>query len=537
MTAPRMFTYQTRVSVSAEVSALLDSYAGLYGQVERALFARMQKRDTQGTAIKPDLSALKREFQVRFGITARQFNAVRASLQGKIASIEALRKDRIGELERKVKRAQAVIQRHERASVRGMAATRAKALHTLHQKKRRLAILESKLERTRDDAKTGRVRLCFGSRKLFRAQFDLEANGYENLDAWRDDWRLARDSQFFVLGSKDESAGNQSCQAKVEDDGTFTLKLRLPHSIATDGLCVTIPGVRFAYGHEDIVDALASSRRISAQTNAGKPVTKLTGTAISYRFVRDEKGWRVFASAEKQPPKPVTHQLAGAIGVDINADHLAIAEIDACGNLIRSKRIELLTYGLSQDQAKARIGDACVAIAKQAAAAGKPVVHEALDFAGKKADLESAQPKHARMLSSFAYGRIVAGLQAACFRAGVETISVNPAYTSVIGAVNHAKRHGITVHMAAAFAIARRGLGYSERPTVRHASVPHKRGHVTFALPVRNRAKHVWSFWSSARKTLKAALAGQGRSVRGTSSHWTTGSKTSQPASSTVPSG
>ncbi len=54
-------------------------------------------------------------------------------------------------------------------------------------------------------------------------------------------------------------------------------------------------------------------------------------------------------------------------------------------------------------------------------------------------------------------------LKAACFRAGVEGIEVDPAYTSVIGAVNHARRHGIGSHQGAAYAVARRGLGLSER--------------------------------------------------------------------------
>jgi hypothetical protein len=35
------------------------------------------------------INELKREFQPKFGITARQFNAVRVGLEGKIDSIKA----------------------------------------------------------------------------------------------------------------------------------------------------------------------------------------------------------------------------------------------------------------------------------------------------------------------------------------------------------------------------------------------------------------------------------------------------------------
>lgn len=117
------------------------------------------------------------------------------------------------------------------------------------------------------------------------------------------------------------------------------------------------------------------------------------------------------------------------------------------------------------------------------------------------------------MLSSFACRQITSHLKAACFRAGVEVIEVNPACTSVIGSVNHAQRHGISVHQGAALAVARRGLGFSERPPQRAAIVPVRHGgHITFTLPARNRAKHVWSYWADIRKKLKAVHVAHFRS-------------------------
>ena len=57
------------------------------------------------------------------------------------------------------------------------------------------------------EAAVGTVRLCFGSRTLFRRQFALAANGYASHDDWRREWRAVRSIQFFVIGSKDETAG------------------------------------------------------------------------------------------------------------------------------------------------------------------------------------------------------------------------------------------------------------------------------------------------------------------------------------------
>jgi hypothetical protein len=51
------------------------------------------------------------------------------------------------------------------------------------------------------------------------------------------------------------------------------------------------------------------------------------GQAISHRFVRDDKSWRVFASAERVDSRAKPDFLLGAVGVDINADHLAVADV------------------------------------------------------------------------------------------------------------------------------------------------------------------------------------------------------------------
>jgi IS605 OrfB family transposase len=454
-----ILTYQTRIPFAHPA---LDAYGELYGRVERSLFAAIH-------AGRP-MNELKRDFLKQFGITARQFNAIRITLEGKIASIAERLPDLKAEAEARIKKAEKVL-----AKLRDPA--------KIHQKKRRIATMRARLAALDPG-------ICFGSRKLFRAQFDLAANGYANLDEWRAAWHDARSNQFFFVGSKDEKAGNQTCQAVLAQDGSLDLVLRMPDAM---GKRITLTGLRFAYGQQQIEAA--------------------RHTAISYRFLRDAKGWRVFVSLDVAGPPTVSHALLGAVGVDLNADHLAVAETDRFGNLIDHQRIDVVIYGKTSDQSKALIGDAAVAIARRAADAHKPVVVEKLDFAKRKAELESVDRKHARMLSSFAYGRTLTAIKAACHRVGVEVVEVNPAYTSVIGAVNYAQIKGISVHLAAAFAIARRGLRMSESPTVLQALAPvGNGGHVTFALPVRNRARHVWSHWSKIRTSLRAAHVAHFRS-------------------------
>ena len=76
------------------------------------------------------------------------------------------------------------------------------------------------------------MRLCFGSKRLWRKQHHLEANGYVSHEEWLSDWQGARSGEFFVLGSRDETVGCQLCVASIADDGSLTLRLRMPDCLA-----------------------------------------------------------------------------------------------------------------------------------------------------------------------------------------------------------------------------------------------------------------------------------------------------------------
>ena len=158
----------------------------------------------------------------------------------------------------------------------------------------------------------------------------------------------------------------------------------------------------------------------------------------------------------------VTDRSLGAIGVDLNTDHLAVCETDASGNPVNSFSVPLVTYGKSRRQAEAVIGDAVASVVAFAREAGKPIVLEKLDFRQKKAVLEGESPRYSRMLSSFSYGKVRACFLSGDIRQGVEVYQVNPAFSSVMGRVKFMERYGLSVHQAAALVLARRFLGYSE---------------------------------------------------------------------------
>ena len=499
---PRVSTYQTRIADYGSVNravgdAALDAYAELYGRVEHKLFADV--------AADRSASSLKSAYLERYGIPARMFNAVRVLLEGKVASVGEQQKLRLDSLQRRIARAERQL---SDAAEHGR-------FDQVHQKKRRLVNLRHRLFALEADVAAGRVRLCFGSKRLWRKQHHLAENGYGSHREWLSDWREARSNEFFVLGSRDETAGCQLCVASIADDGTLTLRLRMPDCLAEQhGKYLVMQGVRFAYGHEQVLAALGSNAEYAAyRREHGEKAARATelGQAISYRFKRDDRGWRVFATTDMMDVPVVTDQRHGVIGVDLNADHLAVAETDASGNYVNAWRVSLVTYGKSAHQAEALIGDAVASVVDYAKEAGKPVVIEKLDFRQKKAALEGGSRKYSRMLSSFSYGKIKAYFVSRGYRRGVEINQVNPAYSSVIGRVKFMERYGLSVHQAAALVLARRLLGCSERIPRRWVCPVGNGVHVAFTVPARRRVKHVWTYWGAISGQLRPALAAQHR--------------------------
>ena len=400
-------TYQTRISAYAGMSrsdgdAALSAYGELYGRAERRLFAEM----SPGRAS----ASLKGEYLRRNGIPARMFHALRVSLEGKVASVRELLLLRLDSLGRRIARAECQI---ADAAERGQ-------WFQVHQKRRRLANLRFRPDGLKNDIDQGRVRLCFGSKRLWRKQHHLAENGYSSHEEWLADWRDARSDEFFVLGSRDETAGCQLCVATVAEDGTLTLRLLLPDCLAGQhGKYLTVEGVRFKYGHDQVLAALDNNVGYGRyRREHGEKAARATelGQAISYRFKRDEKGWRVFVTTEFMDVPVATDRKLGVIGVDLNADHLAVCDTDPSGNYIHAFSVPLVTYGKSHRQAEAIIGDAVASVVAHALEVGKPIVIERLDFRQKQAALEGESPRYSRVLSSFSYGRIKSCFISRCYR-------------------------------------------------------------------------------------------------------------------------
>ena len=453
----------------------LDAMGDGYGLIKRTLF-----KDSIRSGKKP--VTFKNEYLQRFGITARQFNAVRYDLDGNIASAREVLTNRIDALERRIKSGSRWLKKaqdsisdiHRDAFLCGpdKAETIRKLRFSIHHKKRNLAALIAKLAALKADQAAGRVRICFGSNKLFRKQFNLFKNGYPCHGAWQADWRMARRSNVFSLGSKDETRGNQSCTLFPDR----SLRIRVPnHLVQAYGKYLIIPGITYAYGQEYIDQALKN------------------GTALTHRFVREDHTWYLHTTVDILPAGLVSMKPAeiGCIGVDVNEQKIAVSETDRSGNPVWSRTYPAPVKDKSTDQTLAIYGDIVADIVDRARVTAKPLGCENLDFEKKKAALAEQGVRYSRMLSSFAYSTFLVMLHRRAMRHGVAVYAVNPAYTSVVGMINFMPRYGLTAHESAAVAIARRVQKYRESPALS--------GNAS-SLPARKRGEHVWKHLSGIKK-------------------------------------
>ena len=436
---------------------VLARYAELFARLERLLFVALYVKAEP-------VAAAKRRFVAEHQITARQFNAVHNQLQARVEAWRAARERNVATTRNQIEKCALALRKLQRSVAR-------------HQKQRRLALLTARLRRLKTELAAKIPAICFGSRALFREQFDLEANGHASHAAWREQWRAKRAAGFFVLGSADETCGNQSCQYRDDQ-----LPLRLPGALG--GGTVAIP-VAFAYRQADLLAALTPKVQ-EVQRGPRKGAAVERGDAVSYRFLRRDDRWYVYASFATATAPVVTDPQSGCVGVDLNPWGLAVTRIDRSGNLADHFDVPWQIEDRDQDQVRAAIGDAVRVVARYALAHGVPVAIERLDFAEAKKQGRGAAGN--RMLSAFAYAAFAAIMQGRCAREGIGLLPVNPAFTSVIGRGKFAEGYGLSVHRAAAAVIARRALNFGEKLRTRSAGTAR-------VLPARNRTRHVWHNW------------------------------------------
>ena len=375
-----MPTYQTLLPHN--LYSFLDSMAALYSQLERDMHSCLMGGEK--------INVIEKSLQSKYKVDSTTVRNVYHNLKGKHSSIKELRKTQAKDLKGAIRSIQSAIKKRQKKKQLSQ-----KDRFFIHQKKRRLSIKRQKLEKLTNS----RISLCFGTKKLFLAQYHLEENGYSNHDEWLHDWRKARTSNFMMVGSKTYTSGNQLC--RLTKDGQLTITTP-PCLLKQFGSHLKCEGIKFNYGQTFVDIALTSTRH-----KRGKEYRNGTEKAVTHRFVKRNDKWYLHTTVELPDIPWISHRKNGAIGIDLNAKSIAWAYCDNEGNLKQHGQINIdlavrprvderrkgtrtkredkssgqATHILSQ--AIGRIID--IAVEKEC-----PIVIEKLDFSSKKSRSERA---------------------------------------------------------------------------------------------------------------------------------------------------
>lgn len=461
-------TFENRLELSNEAERFMDDYARLYNGIKHKYYARTKKERGGEKS--------RKEFLVDLGnpFAYRVFKGIEETISGLEKSQLTNRKNYLANAECKLDTLNKTIKKLENKKKAKILNASKKEQSILIKKIEKRERLKNKIHELKQDKDS---HICFGGSKLLKKRHECITQ--EEIDQWHKEWNFKRNSEFFLVGSHDENNGNSNCQI-THNDKNFDISLAVPFTLRERyGERVSLENIIFKYGNNHIQKAIAINHiaKLSrsekdklerkAKKNGIDPSTlnikAESGSPLSYRFKKDKDGWRVFINVRVPRTKIITNKKNGAIGVDLNADHLAVVEVDKHGNYLNKWTFYLPLTTKSSHQREAIIGDEVKKVVQLAIDKKKPIVIEDLDFAKKKKMLHKENPKYARMLSAFAYKKVKDFFEGRCHRSGVELLKRNPAYTSVLGKLKYKERFGLSAHHSAAMVIARRGLNLKEK--------------------------------------------------------------------------
>jgi IS605 OrfB family transposase len=337
------------------------------------------------------------------------------------------------------------------------------------------------LRRDLENLETGkRLHICFGSRKLFNAQYHLEANRYSSHAEWFADWRKKRSGRFYCVGKSQLGGGTMIKVFPVDDEGNYRLNIRIPR-------CLRVEYGEYLDLTFSVSDREGRTRRgdLNYALDTQKPIT-----AKVFRREHKDDIWYIHLTTYVQPIPIIHNKKKGCIGIDFNKDHISIAYVKPDGNVGYVQEIPFQWKGLTTGQRQARMRDIVASVVTLAESLNCAIAIESLDFSKKKASMSEESKLYNEMLSNLSTGLFRSSLESRCRRFGVELIKVNPAFTSVIGMIKFMGKYGLNSGTSAALVIARRAMKRAEK-------IPQ-----CLATP-EDEARHVWSAWNRVARYLK----------------------------------
>jgi hypothetical protein len=496
-------TFEARLTVEPESDALLAAIAKYWAFGLRMAWVALYRRGLTNPQAYAELCKL--------GFTAHQVGSLLSSAEMKHASLVELKKFEVRQLQLAILKREASVQEKARKVValqKRQTKLRAKrdkfapaggkertkryleglrvlrevdtelvfCLNWMTQKKRVLRDKRGKLERTKAILASGRMSLCFGSKKLLAQRPGPHSldSPFQTLEAWQSSWADARESQWWSVGHTNKPSGNREVQWLP---ATKQLRLRLTDQLAHERMderdvprsggpqkvmpqrmqCrfITIEDV-------DFMSHKGAARAALEDAFGKRPVTM---RVLFRRQADGSRAWYVQASVDV-PSGFVTARVAtresGVLGLDFNARGVAWCAVKPDGNRMRDQNgfLSWDLKGLPAGERRQAMGTVVAQLARQAKRLKLAVGIESLDFSTKKlmARAGRVNKRYNDMLGSLPSSQFEEMVSRACEREHLMLYSVNPVYSSVGGFAKYGRSNRMNADTSAALWIGRQAL-------------------------------------------------------------------------------
>ena len=299
-------------------------------------------------------------------------------------------------------------------------------------KKAKLNRMKQKLDNLSYQLESGRLKLCFGTKKLLKQDYNH--------------FIAQRDSQMSFVGAKEESACNQALQLEYNrKDNQFRVQLRKDFGGYKSTSDKYVYGKVYFNHHKTYLISILRSKT----------------SPLSYKIIKRNGRYYLYCTFEIQVDEFITRSNYGTIGLDFNKGFVTLAETNKYGHLVRT---QTLPYRFkSGDKTKTDLQGVANHVVKLSLQTGKDVCIEDLDFKIKKSKTESKQSKkYNEMIHLLAYREFSDIVESVTYRNRVNLIKVNPAWTSWLAKQKYCPPMKLNVHVGASYVIARRGQGFKD---------------------------------------------------------------------------
>lgn len=310
--------------------------------------------------------------------------------------------------------------------------------------KNRIKHLEYGLQRKQQkvDNLTVKVpkRIIFDSKKLFSKKDDKNTD----LDDWREEFKFKRMGSMTLPGRKDGKYCNFLCRFI---DGNLVVT-------NTDSTETVFKNFQLARFQDEFLNYFKVSRE------SRKPL------CYNFNLKKDIQGrvYIIVSVTLELKNKYVNYSTeTGYVAIDLNYDHVALADIDEDGNLLGSKVIHFDIVNKSSGTVTDTIGRVMSEVGAYVESKNKVLIMEKIDTSRSKHGMRYSNSIRNQRAGVFAYSKMTGCLYNQAYKRSFDIIQINPAYTSQMGKFLYMKQYGLSIHQAAAYCIGLKGLNQIDR--------------------------------------------------------------------------